>query len=187
MKEIFTTFEVAKMCNVDITTVINWVNTGKLSAYKTPGGHRRIRRNDFFDFLKRYDLPVPRGLAKDVPIILIVEDDLQIRALMKRIIQGKYPDAEIHETDDGFAAGKLLAEKYPSLVILDLKLKGIDGFQVCKLIRDDRRLKHTKILAVTGYHSQAVKQQILKMGANGYLQKPFTPAELLDQTKKFID
>jgi excisionase family DNA binding protein len=187
MKEIFTTFEVAKMCNVDITTVINWVNTGKLTAYKTPGGHRRIRRNDFVDFLKKFDLPVPRGLAKAVPIILIVEDEPQIRALMKKIIQTKYSDAEIHETDDGFAAGKLLAETSPNLVILDLKLKGIDGFQVCRLIRDDRRLKHTKILAVTGYHSQAVKQQILKMGANGYLQKPFTPAEMIDQVKKYIE
>jgi len=106
MKEILTTFEIAKMCNVDITTVINWVNTGKLTAYKTPGGHRRVRLADFTDFLKRYNMPVPRGIARVVPAILIVEDDLQIRALMRKILLGRYPDAEIHETDDGFVARK---------------------------------------------------------------------------------
>ena len=52
-----TTFQAAKLCGVFPTTVINWVNLGKLRAYKTPGGHRRIIMSEFFDFLRRYGIP----------------------------------------------------------------------------------------------------------------------------------
>lgn len=60
-----TTFEVSKICGVVHSTVSNWVEAGKLPAYKTPGGHRRIRKNDLLLFLKLYQIPVPHELAPE--------------------------------------------------------------------------------------------------------------------------
>jgi CheY-like chemotaxis protein len=62
----------------------------------------------------------------------------------------------------------------------------MDGYQVCQLIRSDRRLRHTRIVAVTAYHSQAVRQEILNAGADEYLVKPFTPDEFCLVIEKLL-
>ena len=186
MKEIFTTFEISHLCNVDITTVINWINSGKLLAYKTPGGHRRVKRQDFVKFIEKYQFPMPKELEAEAPIVLIVDDDEEIRKLIHRLLKNKWPDMLIYEAEDGFAAGKLLADKMPTLVILDIKLPGIDGIQVCQLIRDDNRIKDTKIFIITGYYSNDSKQKILKAGANDYMVKPFSPNKFLLHVERLI-
>jgi len=83
----FTTFEVAKACGVFHTTVINWVNKGKLKARVTPGGHRRIQMPDLIDFMKRFDMPIPEDLTQKAKKILIVEDDPAVSRMLKRTLQ----------------------------------------------------------------------------------------------------
>jgi len=56
MKSVLSTYQVANLCNVHLTTVINWVNEGVLPAYTTPGGHRRIKKEDFLEFAKKYQV-----------------------------------------------------------------------------------------------------------------------------------
>jgi excisionase family DNA binding protein len=185
MKELFTTFEIAKMCSVDITTVINWVNSKKLKGYKTPGGHRRIQLADFLDFLKKYNLPIPKGIESR-ETVLIVDDDEQIRFFIRETLKRKWPQMQIWEAEDGFKAGKLLVEQQPALVILDIKLPGIDGIGVCQLIRNDEVLKKTKILAITGYFSPAAKQNIIKAGADNFIVKPFTGEKLVTAVGKLL-
>lgn len=73
----FTTFEVSKMCGVGHTTVSYWVDEGKLPAYRTPGGHRRITREDLLGFLKQYRIPVPRRLEQMADSVLEKETVIQ--------------------------------------------------------------------------------------------------------------
>ncbi|MFH1380439.1 MAG: helix-turn-helix domain-containing protein [bacterium] len=56
---ILTTFQISQFCNVNISTVIHWINTSKLKAYRTPGGHRRVSKENFIEFLKQYSMPIP--------------------------------------------------------------------------------------------------------------------------------
>ncbi|MBN1622540.1 MAG: response regulator [Endomicrobiales bacterium] len=186
MKELYTTFEIAKLCNVDITTVINWVKTGKLQAYKTPGGHRRIHHDEFMKFIKEYNLPLPKDISQDSQTVLIVDDEEPIRKTIRKILQRKWPDMHFYEAEDGFIAGKLLAEKKPSLVILDIRLPGIDGIQVCQQIKSDPRLVDTKILAITGYFSPVMKQSIIKAGASDCLAKPLSSDKLIQYVSNLI-
>ncbi|MBN1621258.1 MAG: response regulator [Endomicrobiales bacterium] len=60
--KILTTYQISKLCGVTLTTVTNWVENGLLPAYKTPGGHRRIQREDLLKFLEKHNMPVPDGL-----------------------------------------------------------------------------------------------------------------------------
>ena len=62
--KVLTTHQVAKECNVHHTTVINWVTEGKLKAYTTPGGHRRISEEDLVKFMKKYEIPIPDKILK---------------------------------------------------------------------------------------------------------------------------
>ena len=60
-KSVFTTFETAKLCHVSPLSIINWVNAGRLPAFRTPGGHRRIRREDLVRFMRDNGIPLPEA------------------------------------------------------------------------------------------------------------------------------
>ena len=60
--EVLTTYQISKYCKVSLTTVANWDEQGLLPAYKTPGGHRRVKKADLVEFLKKYNMPVPDEL-----------------------------------------------------------------------------------------------------------------------------
>src|SRR3954471_24985395 len=105
-KDIFTTHEVAQMLSVDISTIIDWIDQKKLAGYRTPGGHRRVRREDLFSFLKTYHMPAVGALSDDTPLALIVEDDADMRRAIARMIKARRPDIQLHEAEDGFLAGK---------------------------------------------------------------------------------
>ncbi len=185
--QLFSTFDVAKLLGVDIATVIDWCQQEKLAAFKTPGGHRRINPPDLIDFLKRYKMPIPPSLVQlTVLKCVVVDDEPDIRRVVTHVIKLIDPTAEVTQAADGFEAGAKVLETLPHLVVLDIGLPGIDGFNVCKHIRDDSRFKQTKILAVTGSSSPETKKKILAAGANDYLPKPFTTKELKERLVKLL-
>ena len=93
---------------------------------------------------------------------------------------------QFESAPDGFSAGRLVHVFAPDLVILDLLLPGVDGFQVCKMIRQDAETKSTKILAVTGYDSPEIRSKIIDSGADDYLGKPLEYAQTLEKICKLL-
>jgi len=182
----YTTHEVSGFCGVDLTTVINWIEEGKLPAYKTPGGHRRILKEDLILFLKKYKMPISRELDAGKKRILIVDDDQDVADFVKNALLSEDFDKEIATARDGFSAGKTVGTFGPDIVILDLMLPGLDGFEVCRNIRQDPKTSHIKILAITGYDTPENVEKILRSGADAYLAKPFEMEDLLKEVKKLI-
>lgn len=181
-KKAFGTYEIAKICHVTPSTVSNWIEKGLLPTFTTGGGHRRVWDTDLVAFLKKHNIPIPENMDLATPFrILIVDDEAPICSMIKRIMQKLYPDAEIYEASDGFEAGQKVTQLTPSLVILDLKLPGIDGLKVCKSIRADDHLKNTKILAISGYEPEDSRTQSLAAGANDFLGKPFNTDDLREK------
>lgn len=185
-----TTYEVSRYLHVDLTTVINWCDQGKLLAYKTPGGHRRVQPESFLQFLKEFSMPVPPDFIermKGTLKILVVDDEEEIRGIVQRAIKKRLPQVDVYEAADGFEAGKMVLDVLPNLVVLDLKLPGVDGFKVCSNIRKDERFKETKILAITGQDTPENKRRILQAGGNDYLGKPFEIKEFLEKVCDLLE
>ena len=179
-----TTHEISRYLNVDLTTVINWCEQGKLQAYKTPGGHRRVQPENLLQFLNQYKMPIPPRFSdkmKGTLKVLIVDDEDEVRRVIARALKRNLSEAQLSEARDGFEAGKLLLDIFPHLVLLDLNLPGIDGFKVCSDIRRDERFKDTQILAITGQNTPENRRKILDAGANDYLPKPFDGAGLMEK------
>ncbi len=185
-----TTLEVSRHLNVDLSTVINWCNQGKIRSFRTPGGHRRVEIKDFINFISVYRFPVPKEFESLVPRgdlrILIVDDEEPVRKFLIKAIIRHLPQAQIYDARDGFEAGMLLLDVHPHLVVLDLMLPGIDGFRVCSNIRRDGRFINTKILAISGQSTQENKDKIMKAGADGFLAKPFDVAHLIEEVSQLI-
>ncbi len=173
-QKIFSTFEVAKMLELSPGTVANWVDAGRLKAFTTLGGHRRIKMEDLGAFLKENGIPVPKELSdrgESPRKILIVEDDTRFLKLMEKYFRTLRKDWEVFLAADGFQAGSLVGSERPEVVLLDIMLPDINGFKVCEIIKASNR--RTLVIAMTGYDSEDIKTKILAAGADDYFVKPF--------------
>src|SRR5688572_29191928 len=130
-KTIFTTHEVSRLLHVNPRSVINWIEQSLLPSYRTPGGHRRIRREDLLAFLRKHQIPTPAPLVDEKFNILIVEDEDEIVQLLKTYFerQGGY---RITSASDGITALIEVGRAKPNLLILDILIPGVDGIEVCR-------------------------------------------------------
>lgn len=184
--------EIAQYCDVHQRTVSRWIANGQLKGHKLPGrGNYRVLVEDFITFLHRQQMPMPEMLLQEeiAPVtqqkqrILIIDDEVAIRNAVRRVLQATPHD--IISAQDGFQAGvKIIAEK-PDLIILDLSMPGLDGFEVIQFIRQRPDLTSLKILVLSGLAPEDLVQSI-NIGANDALAKPFDNAELLNKVTQLL-
>ncbi|MCI8582993.1 MAG: response regulator transcription factor [Dorea sp.] len=113
--------------------------------------------------------------------ILIVEDEVAIADLEKDYLELSGFDVEV--ANDGLIGLQKSLEEDYNLVILDLMLPGIDGFEICRKIRDD---KNTPIIMVSAKKDDIDKIRGLGLGADDYMTKPFSPSELVARVKAHL-
>ena len=178
MRRHLTTSAVARLLGVAVGSVSNWIDQGKLKAGKTPGGHRRVATADLVEFLRRQKLPVPAELVSP-PRILVVDDEPSVTQWLAETIRSRHPDYEVVEAHDGFAAGELVGSLRPDVVILDLRMPGLDGFEVCRRIKANEATSGMAVIAITAYPSPEAERRALECGASAYLTKPLDVPVLL--------
>ena len=182
----FTTFQVAKFLGVSPPTVVNWVNSGLLVAHRTPGGHRRMRAEDVVAFARAYDYPVPSNLAGPAPVaaslprrVMIVDDERDFAQTVGDYLQLK-GGFEVEIANSGFSAGMLMARFRPSVVLMDIMMPDMDGFEVLRMLRSDPEMRGVPVLACTAYRDAAVEERARAEGFDAYLEKPLRFDRLLE-------
>ena len=180
--------DAARHCRVSRFTVLKWVREGKLRAFTTPGGHHRIERDDLVRFLKEFGFPVPAALGQaSPPRVLIVDDEVGVTDFLARALE-KDPEMsyEVLTTQSGYEACLLVGERKPDLVVLDIKMPGIDGIEVCRRIRENPTTSATRIIAVTGYASEENIEAIRNAGAEVCLEKPLDVSDFIDTVHQVL-
>ena len=177
-KQSFSTSEVARFCHVTADTIRKWAEAGRIRVFKTPGGHRRIRRDDLMRFLRENSIPIHEDLDNSGVRLLVVDDEKAVISVIRRFLERSSTPFQIEVAMDGFEAGRLVATFRPDVIFLDLRLPGIDGFEVCRRIKTNAESSSAHVLAMTGYYEGEVAQRVIELGADMLLQKPFTPDDL---------
>ncbi|MEE9275583.1 MAG: response regulator [bacterium] len=185
-KKAFTTFEVAEICDVTPVTIQNWIDKDWLRAYRTPGGHRRVRREDLLSFLESRNMPHMLAEKSGPPKILIVDDQKELTELIQDVLLLDNQNYEIEVAHDGFRAGVVYANSNPDVVLLDLMLPGLDGFEVCRQIKQSNSGADTTVVAMTGYDDPANRERILALGASYFLQKPIDMTTLKELVRDAV-
>ncbi len=184
MKEVYTTGEVAKICNVTIRTVIKWFESGKLKGYKIPGSRdRRIPRASLVEFLDEHQIPTASLDADRRRKILIVDDEVGIVDFLKEYFEG-LGFFDVRAVHNGYEAGIVTMEFRPEVLVLDFNLGDIDGLGVTKIIRGNPELKGTKIVVMSGYLKDSDVDRILAEGVNDFIRKPFKIEEIREKVYK---
>ena len=185
MKKVFSTGEAAAICKVSQQTIIRCVDSGRVQGFRVPGSRfRRIPRESLIKFMKDNDIPLDL-LDSGKRKVLVVDDDPEIVELMVDVLErdGRF---EIRTASSGYDAGVLTLEHRPELIILDYMLPDVNGNVVCKTIRGNKAFEHIKIIIVSGVVNQDEVEQLLKVGADAFLQKPFSIDELVGMMAELL-
>jgi excisionase family DNA binding protein len=179
VKDVLTTGEVAKICNVAPRTVSKWFDSGALRGYLLPGSKdRRIPVNQLIRYMKQHGMPL-NGLMTGCTRILIVDDEQDIVEVLEKILEdeAKY---EVEVAKGGFAAG-VIAEKFrPHVILLDMNLSDIDGKEVAKQVKSNPDLQLTKVIAMSGKLMDEDAKGIQAQGFDGFLKKPFHVKQVIE-------
>ncbi len=174
-RRFFTTSEVARYCAVTNDGVLKWIKSGKLRAFSTPGGHYRVAMDDFRAFLQKFDIPIDEAFFKGAQrtrTVLVVDDEADIREIVKRILSEVEPGLRIEEAVDGYDAGIKIGSLRPDLIVMDVRMPRVDGLSLCRSIRQNPETKGIKILAITAFPEQDIIRRMYDAGADLCLIKP---------------
>lgn len=178
------TGEIAKLCDVNLRTVIRWIERGALKGFKLPGrGNNRVRVEDFLAFLVEHEIPIPADLQEENRKVLVVDDEPAIARALQRVLRKHGLVAEV--AADGFQAGTKLMKERPLLVTLDLSMPGLSGYDVLSFVRETPEISSTKILVISALGGDAL-QKAIDLGADAILNKPFDNQELVDVINQLV-
>jgi len=177
-EKIYTTYQIGKFCQVNIRTVIRWIETGKMKAYSTPGGHRRVKWSDLMNFLTENRMPIPKELeeAKKRKILVVDDDPDFLYALRLMLEKGGYVVVTAESAEDGLKAYR---QQTPDAVLVDLMMEEVDaGVSFVKELKALSNNAPVYMLSSAG-DSFSETAPYAELGLAGVLQKPIDQDELM--------
>ncbi|WP_422361996.1 two-component regulator propeller domain-containing protein [Reichenbachiella sp.] len=118
------------------------------------------------------------------PLILVIEDNNDIRGYIKQILE---PDYRVIEADNGVDGSELALERIPDLIISDIMMPGMDGFEVCKKVKNDTKTSHIPVILLTAKASNDSALEGFEKGADYYITKPFNPKLLALRVRNVLN
>jgi excisionase family DNA binding protein len=185
--EVLTVYQASKYCSVSPKTISNWIDEGHIVAFRTVGGHRRIKKQDLDMFLRQKGMPIPTEFQQEErKKILVVDDDKLIVETIVTALEEEPHNYEILSASDGFEAGLQVSHFRPDLLILDIMMPDIDGFEVCKKIKQDAVTSHIKIMVLSAYMDEENFEKMKEKGADVCFSKPLPLEKLKKEVSSLL-
>ena len=180
--QLLTSTEVGNLLQVNPSSVKKWVNEGYIVAFRTPGGHRRIRAADLVQFLDEHKIPVPRALqeAGRRRILIVDKDAAQLKVLGRAF--KRYADRiDVTLVDDGIDALIRIGATRPHLVVMDASMPGIDGVDVCRRLKANPDTSEIAVVLASAHVTASFEEAARKAGARQVVRKPVDVTTLLEE------
>lgn len=162
------TREAAHILGVSVSTVIQWVDSGLLKAWKTEGGHRRVSKDSIDKIMRRKPIDAHAPALR----VLVIDDDPFMLDLYKtKLSQWNFAPVVTTATN-GYMGLFLLGSWKPDLVVLDLQMPELDGFAMLGVLSESGQIRQTKIIVVSGLTQQAINDRGGLPNGIESLQKP---------------
>lgn len=184
-KQVFTTGEVAQVCNVSQQTVIRCFDSGRLQGFRVPGSRfRRIPREALLTFMKTNQIPLDH-LDSGRKRILVVDDDEAIVEMFTELLErdGRF---EVKTAMTGYDAGVLTEQFRPDVILLDFKLPDVNGNVVCRTIRANPNYEHMRIIVISGVADPDEISELKAAGADEFIKKPFDINAVIDRVAELV-
>ena len=185
-KEVFTTGEVADVCQISQQTVIRCFDNGRLKGFRVPGSRfRRIPRDALLQFMRENSIPLAR-LEPGKKRVLVVDDDPDIVEMLLDLLQadGRF---EVKTARTGYDAGVQTEHFRPDVIILDYLLPDINGNTVLETLRQNSELSYIKVVLVSGVVNPEEVQTLMAAGADDFIKKPFDIDHLINRVAELVN
>jgi excisionase family DNA binding protein len=178
-KDVLTTGEVAKICNVAPRTVSKWFDSGSLKGYRIPGSRdRRIPANELMRFMRAHGIPL-EGLSSGRTRVLIADPEKDVVDTLARILT-EQTSYEVRTATASFSAGMECERFKPHVLLLDMHMGDADARLLVEQVRRSENLQITKIVGMSGKLTDGQIQSMKTSGFDGFLKKPFQVRQLVD-------
>lgn len=155
--ETLSTREAAKLLGISMRTAQLWVENGALQAWKTHGGHRRILRRSVDNIIKEREDSIMTKANKPLSI-LIIEDDAAQRDIYQLQIEKWNIEADVTYAKNGYEGLIKIGTLWPQIVLLDLLMPDLNGFELIGALRYQSRLKNSQIIVITVLDEKEVRE-----------------------------
>jgi len=125
-----------------------------------------------------------RGRIESKPTILVVDDSVTVRKVTSRFLERQGFNVAVAK--DGIDAIEILQDMTPDMILLDIEMPRMDGFEVATQVRHNNRLKQIPIIMITSRTGEKHRERALEIGVNDYMGKPFQEKELLNKMQKLL-
>ncbi len=179
-KEVLTTGEVAKICNVAPRTVSKWFDSGSLKGYRIPGSRdRRIPSGELMRFMKAHGIPLD-GMTSGRTRVLVVDSEREVVDTLHKILT-EQTSYEVRAGTTAFAAGMECERFKPHVLLMDIHL-GSDGDAkaLADSVRKNEHLQFTKIIAMSGKLTDGQAMSLRSQGYDSFLKKPFAVRAMVE-------
>jgi len=178
----YTTHDISAICGVALTTVAAWIDKGKLRGFRTPGGHRRVKRTDVVNFLRQYSMPVPTELEEDKCNVVLVQPDADLARMSTEAIEedGGY---RVEVASSALQAGVAVTGGKADMVVVDLDTPGLDAVDLTRVIRSNPKTRRIPVLILGNPGEQEV-EELTQSGASDFLMKPFDGRRVLKKVRR---
>lgn len=178
-KDVLTTGEVAKICNVAPRTVSKWFDSGTLKGYRIPGSRdRRIPASELMRFMRAHGIPL-EGMTSGRTRVLIADGEREVVETLERVLT-EQTSYEIHTATTAFHAGMDCEKFKPHVLLLDLHIGDNDAKIIVDSVRKNDNLQFTKIVAMSSRLTEGQAQALRTQGFDSFLKKPFQVRQVVD-------
>jgi len=177
-KNVLTTGDVAKICNVAPRTVSKWFDSGQLKGYRIPGSKdRRIPVGELMRFMKIHHMPAPSFAVGSIRVLIVDDGGNNCSSLAEALKdKGKY---EVMTAGNTCEVGVVAQRFAPHVLLVNLLAEDIAAAEICKTIRDDEELQTIKVLALSNGVSESEAKALLHKGFDGYICNPSDIGEVV--------
>jgi excisionase family DNA binding protein len=182
-KNVLTTGDVARICNVAPRTVSKWFDNGQLKGYRIPGSKdRRIPRSELTRFMREHNIPSAALGAGQIRVLIAGDNTSETSALAKVLItKGNY---EVQTVQSNFETGMVAQKFSPHVLLINLLSKGLNATEICRSIRGDGELQTIKIIAIANKLSNSEATALLGKGFDGYITNPCDATEAISKIEE---
>jgi len=177
-KNVLTTGDVAKICNVAPRTVSKWFDSGQLKGYRIPGSKdRRIPVSELLRFMKVHNMPTT-SLSAGKMRILIVDSNENAASALADTLRTK-AGYEVEMVGSNFETGVIAQRFAPHVLLINLLAEGIAAADICRNIRANEDLQTIKVIALANQLSDSESTALLQKGFDGYISDSADATELI--------
>ncbi len=155
---------------------------------ETPASWVSPRVNSIFDLLVSRTVQTAywtvNGIDSDAPKVLVVDDHAASR--MTAVALLAMEGYVVIEADSGYTAIELVPQKQPDLILLDVMMPGMDGFEVCQLLKQEEQTRLIPVIFITALNDRRSRIRGIEVGADDFLTKPFDRVELAARVKSLV-